>query len=221
MDMKRRTLSIAAAALLAAAVSPLAILAEAALPAMSEQDRADIARVEAYLNGLSTMESRFIQVNSLGAFAEGQLYLDRPGQMRFEYDDPHPILMIANGGGSLLYYNKELKQSTFLPLSSTPLRFIADGDISLSDNAQVTRITREDSTLSITLTDSAADFDGEVTLVFSDHPLSLRKWQITDPEGVVIQVGLINPEFGGKIDPKQFDYGELDVYGFRGKNKVP
>ena len=205
---------------MAAAVSPLASLAEAALPVLTEEDRADIARVESYLNGLSTMESRFIQVNSLGAFAEGRLYLDRPGQMRFEYDDPHPILMIANGGGSLLYYNKELKQSTFLPLSSTPLRFIADRNISLSDNAQVTRITREDSTLSITLTDSAANFDGELTLVFSDHPLALRKWQITDPEGVVIQVGLINPEFGGKIDPKHFDYGELDVYGFRGKNKV-
>lgn len=192
----------------------------AAVPDLSAQDRADIARVEAYLNDLTTMESRFIQVNSLGAFAEGQLYIDRPGQMRFEYDDPHPILMIANGGGTLLYYNKDLKQSTFVPLGSTPLRFIADRDISLTDRAEIRDISRADSTLSITLADTATEFEGELMLVFADSPLALRKWQITDPEGVVIQVGLINPQFGGKLDPGLFDYGDLDVYGFRGKGKA-
>ena len=182
---------------------------------LADQDQADIARVEQYLNRLTTLRSRFIQVNSLGAFAEGELFLDRPGHMRFEYDPPHPIVMIARDG-SLLYYNKELKQASFIPVGNTPLRFLAEDDISLSDNAVVTGIVRGDATLSITLVDKGPGYDGEVTLVFADQPLVLRKWQILDPEGVTIQVGLINPEFGVSIDDELFEYGDLDVYGFKG-----
>ena len=135
--------------------------------------------------------------------------------MRFEYDPPHPIVIIARGG-SLLYYNKELKQASFIPVGNTPLRFLAEDDISLSDNAVVTGIVRGDATLSVTLVDEGPGYDGELTLVFADQPLALRKWQILDPEGVTIQVGLINPQFGVSIDDELFEYGDLDVYGFKG-----
>ena len=183
--------------------------------ALAEQDQADIQRIEQYLNRLTTLRSRFIQVNSLGAFAEGELYLDRPGHMRFEYDPPHPIVIIARDG-SLLYYNKELKQASFIPVGNTPLRFLAEDDVSLSDNAVVTAIERGEATLSVTLVDNGPGYEGELTLVFADQPLALRKWQIIDPEGVTIQVGLINPQFGVAIDDELFEYGDLDVYGFKG-----
>lgn len=217
----RTALAALALALIAAPVAVVGGMAAAEQRAatdplaLAEQDRADLQRIEQYLNRLTTLRSRFIQVNSLGAFAEGELYLDRPGQMRFEYDPPHPIVMIARGG-SLLYYNKELKQASFLPVGSTPLRFLADDDISLSDNAVVTAVERKDATLSVTLVDKGAGYEGELTLVFADKPLALRKWQILDPEGVTIQVGLINPQFGVAIDGALFEYGDLDVYGFKG-----
>jgi len=184
--------------------------------AQAEQDQADVQRIEQYLNQLTTLRARFVQVNSLGAFAEGELYIDRPGHMRFEYDPPHPIVMIVRDG-SLLYYNKELKQASFIPVGSTPLRFLAEEDISLSNNAVVTAIERQDATLSVTLIDQGPGYEGELTLVFADQPLSLRKWQILDPEGVTIQVGLINPQFGVSIDDELFEYGDLDIYGFKGK----
>src|SRR3546814_8770255 len=69
-----------------------------------------------YLNDIKTLQGRFVQTSSNGAYAEGAVYLDRPGHMRFDYDPPTPVLIIANGL-SLLYYDEELKEATFLPRS--------------------------------------------------------------------------------------------------------
>src|SRR3546814_7064037 len=83
--------------------------------ALSPDDVAAVARVERYLNDIQTLQGRFVQVSSNGAYAEGDIYLDRPGHLRFDYDPPSPVLIIANGL-SLLYYDEELKEATFLPL---------------------------------------------------------------------------------------------------------
>ena len=45
--------------------------------------------------------------------------------------------MIADGA-FLLYYDKELKQSTFIPLWETPLWFLVKEEIHLSGNIEVT-----------------------------------------------------------------------------------
>lgn len=178
---------------------------------LSADDNAAITRVEDYLNRLSSLYSRFIQVNSYGAFAEGELFLVRPGQLRFEYDSPHPTLMIADGS-MLLFYNKNLKQASFVPLSKTPLRFLTSKQIRLTDDAEVTAVEQGKASLSVTLRDRSGGFDGSLTLVFGDRPLELRKWEIIDEKGVVIEVALMNPRFGAKVDRDVFDYSHLDVY---------
>lgn len=178
---------------------------------LSADELATVNRVEGYLNQLTSLRSRFIQVNSYGAFAEGDIFLARPGQLRFEYDAPHPILMIADGS-QLLFYDKKLKQASFVPLSKTPLRFLTNADIRLSDSADITAVEYGKASLSVSLKDRSGGFEGSVILIFGDKPLELRRWQIIDEEGVVIEVALVNPEFGASLDKKLFDYSDLDVY---------
>src|SRR5262249_37609976 len=74
-------------------------------PSLSAADKADIARVEAYLNALRTMQAHFLQVAENGATAQGQFYLSRPGKLRLEYDPPVPILMISEGRDFLIHYD--------------------------------------------------------------------------------------------------------------------
>src|SRR3546814_16315683 len=87
------------AAVLALAPPPLNLLsvASADAAALSAEDRADVARVEAYLNGITSMKSSFLQSSSTGHVARGTVWLRRPGRMRFEYDPPSPILITAAG----------------------------------------------------------------------------------------------------------------------------
>ncbi|MEQ8357509.1 MAG: outer membrane lipoprotein carrier protein LolA [Kiloniellaceae bacterium] len=197
--------------LLAAAPPALAADGREQTVALSPDDVAAVTRVERYLNDIKTMKARFLQVSSNGAYAEGEVVIDRPGQMRFDYDPPTPVLIIANGL-TLLYYDEELKEATFLPLWETPLWFLIREEVRLDDNIDILAIEEALGTLRMTLRDPDAPDGGTVTLVFSDEPLTLRKWELTDAQGIQTQVSLVNPVYGEAVDPDLFKYGDLEVY---------
>ena len=185
--------------------------AAAAPAAVPQQSTETLARLEAYLNQVTTLHARFVQVSSNGAFAEGDLYLDRPGRLRFEYDPPHPALLIANGV-TLLYYDRDLEQATFLPLWETPLWFLIRERVDLSDGLEVVDITQGAASIKVTLRSTDDGGEGEVTLVFADRPISLHSWEIHDAQGIVTQVALVNPEFGVSIDRDLFEHGDLNIH---------
>lgn len=181
-------------------------------PSLSPDDIATVSRIERYLNGLTTVRARFVQLSSEGNVAEGELYIQRPGKMRFEYDPPSPVLLIADGS-SLLYYDKELKSATFIPLRETPLWLLSKPTITLGEQIEISRIFEDRSTITVTVRGEDAGEAGEVTLVFTDQPMSLRKWIVTDAQGISTQVALIDPRFDIEVADELFQYGDLDVYG--------
>ncbi len=205
-----RTLLLAAlvAASGLCASAPVALAAEPV--ALSPDQSAAIRRAVRYLNDISTLKARFIQISSNGAYAEGDVIIQRPGKMRFEYDPPHPVLIIANGL-SLLFYDREIKQASFLPLWETPLWFLIRKEVTLSEDIVVSAVEQSPGALRITITDKELSETGSVTLVFSDRPLALKKWEITDAQGILTQVSLINPRYGIEVDPLAFDYRDLEI----------
>ncbi|MDH3474767.1 MAG: outer membrane lipoprotein carrier protein LolA [Rhodospirillales bacterium] len=195
---------------------PLAGGLAPAQAALKPEEEQAVRKAERYLNRISTLRSRFVQISSNGAYAEGEVVVRRPGRLRFEYDPPHPVLLIADGT-NLLYYDKELKQASFIPLWETPLWFLIRKKVELSDNVEVTQIRRATGTLRMTLQESGGGDAGAVTLVFSDRPFALRKWEVIDAQGVTTQVALINPQFDIEVDDDVFDYGDLDTHGLQRK----
>ncbi len=201
-------LAIAAASLGAAA--PQAQAESHPPVTLSPDQSAAVRRAVRYLNEITTLQARFIQISSNGAYAEGEMMVQRPGKLRFDYDPPHPVLIIANGL-SLLFYDRELKQASFLPLWETPLWFLIREQVTLSEGVVVSAVEQSPGALRITLTDQDLSEAGSITLVFSDRPLDLKKWEITDAQGVLTQVSLINPRYGIEIDPLAFDYDDLEI----------
>ena len=187
---------------------------------LSPDSIATVTRLEAYLNQISTVRARFVQISTNGNFAEGDLYLERPGRVRFEYDDPHPVLLVSDGN-QFLYYDKELKNATFIPLEDSPLWFLIREKVSLTDAVEITRLIEENATITLTVTGEGTGDLGDVTLIFADRPLELKKWVVTDADGLSIQVALIAPEFSVAIDEEIFEYDDLDVYGFRNRERAP
>jgi outer membrane lipoprotein-sorting protein len=172
---------------------------------LSEQDKADIARVEKYLNGVTTMKARFLQVASTGAVAEGTLTLARPGRMRFEYDPPTPTMVIADGT-YLIFIDKQLDTTTHVFLRNTPVGVLVDENIKLSGAVTVTRMSRAAGVVRITLVRTESPEDGTLTLVFSDQPMQLRQWIVVDSQGVETKVTLGEPEFGVPVTRAMFQY---------------
>src|SRR5262249_52349006 len=146
---RRHVLASASAASVSVALGRHAIAA--VNPRLTEQDRADIARVEAYLNDIKTLSARFMQVSDTGGTAEGKLFLSRPGKLRLEYDPPVPILMVANSG-FLIHYDKQLKSVTHLPIDSTPAGLLVREHVALSGDVTVSAVERGPGSLRVTMT---------------------------------------------------------------------
>jgi outer membrane lipoprotein-sorting protein len=173
--------------------------------ALSDQDRADIARIEAYLNSIRTLSARFMQVSDAGGTAEGQLFLSRPGKLRLEYDPPVPILLVASSG-FLIHYDKQLKAVTHLPINSTPAGLLVREHIALSGDVTVKAVERGPGSLRVTVVQSKDPDAGRITLTFSERPFALSNWQVVDPQGNVTRVALIDPHVGMPLDPALFRF---------------
>ena len=171
--------------------------------ALSETDSANVARVEAYINTLKTVQSRFMQMSSEGSYAEGNFYLSRPGRMRIEYDAPVPVLIVANKS-VLVYYDKSLEQTSYIGLDSTPAGILVGAEVSFSGKVSVTGFERGSNALRVTLAQTEDPLGGSITLVVSDNPMVLRKWAVTDAQGVVTNVSLLGARFGVALDPELF-----------------
>ncbi|MCE2509554.1 MAG: outer membrane lipoprotein carrier protein LolA [Alphaproteobacteria bacterium] len=182
----------------------LSVDAVAAKTAFAPELRAAIDRAENYLNRLTTIRARFVQVGPNGELSEGDVYLARPGRMRIEYDPPVPLLLIA-ADDWLAYQDKELEEVTYLPLSSTPASFLLQEKIRLSGEITVTEVEKTPGAVRIQLTETNDPKAGKLTLVFSEAPFALRQWEVTDAQGLTTRVGLLNAEFGQTFDPDLFE----------------
>jgi outer membrane lipoprotein-sorting protein len=195
---------------LASGLSALGLLAltRGAVAQMSAQDRADLARIEAYLNGIRTLKAHFIQTASDGAVSQGTAVMQRPGKMRFQYDPPAPFLLIANYG-ILFFHDSQLNQTTNIPLSRTPLGILLAENATLSGDVTVTRFTRLPGQLQVSLVRTASPGEGSLTLIFADNPLALRQWIVLDQQGKQTRVAFTTMETGVSVDAKLFDYRNL------------
>lgn len=214
--MKRRQFLATAGTLgLVTLFAPVLSAARAATPLnLSAADRATLDKIQAYLNGITTVQARFLQSSSNGSYAEGDIYIRRPDRMRFEYDPPVPLLIIA-AGSTMALYDKELKQVSQVPIWETPLWFLFKDKIQLDEKLVLTELDYGQGAVNIKIQEEQAEGNlSSVKLTFSEAPIELKRWEVVDAQGVVVQTGLINPTYGVSLNDDLFDLSKLDVYKF-------
>lgn len=192
-----------------------AVVAPSAAPtgaALGQSELAAIERIESYLNRIKTVRAEFLQASSNGELAKGEVYISRPGRLRIEYQPPVPILVVADGT-FLIYYDRELNQVSYIPLGSTPAGILLEDRISLTNgDLTITGFEHENGTFRITLVRSDNPMEGSLTLVLTDSPLSLRKWSVTDAQGIVTDVSLVRAKFGVPLEPKLFRFKNPKIF---------
>ena len=181
-----------------AAAAALSIAAPA-----GAQDGRDLARISAYLNSISTLEGEFVQVDPDGVLSEGQFYISRPGRIRFEYRDPNPALVIADGLW-VGVVDKRYDQVNRFPLDETPLNLILKRDINLASEGAVRRIERSEGQMRVIAIDPGREDRGSITMVFADNPLELRQWIVDDVEGGATTVALSSTRANIPAKPENF-----------------
>lgn len=203
--INRRTALVQGLSSLALPVLAQGMVSRGAAAQSSTQDRTDLARIEGYLNGIRTMKARFSQTAPDGDVTQGAVLVQRPGRMRFQYDQPSPFLLVANHG-TLIFHDEQLNQTSNIPLNRTPLGILLAEQVALSGDVNVTKLVRLPGQLQVGLVRSAAPGDGTLTLIFADAPLVLRQWIVRDQQGRQTRVTLTNMDMTARFDQALFEY---------------
>ncbi len=171
--------------------------------ALSAKDQADLARVSAYLNSITSMQAGFVQVGPNGELDQGLVFAKKPGRMRFEYAPPSPYLIVSDGQ-TIAVSNSQLRTMDRYPLLENPLSVILKEGIDLARDANVVAIDRQQGTLRITARQDSGPLKGQVTLIFADPAIELRQWIITDAQGLQTMIALKDMKTQVQIDPSKF-----------------
>jgi outer membrane lipoprotein-sorting protein len=182
MTLTRRSVSLALMALPAAG-------AAGAQTRLSAADQALVDRATAYLQSLTEARGRFVQTDPRGGVTQGALFLKRPGKARFAYDAPSGLTVVSDGG-NVAVHDSRLKTFDRYPLSATPLSLFLAKNIRLDRGVTVTRVDRMADGFSITARDGSRKTAGQITLTFTDSPITLVAWTIMDAQNRATRVRL-------------------------------
>ena len=133
--------------------------------------------------------------------------------MRFEYNPPSPILLIADRF-YVYYIDKQLAEMQKIGLKSTPAWLLLRDPITF-DDLIVTGLVRAAEGLQVTLVEKAHPDGGSLTMSFNERPLALRQWTIVDAQRRTTTVTLAGQQFGMALDPTLFMYQDPFAPGRR------
>ncbi len=189
------------------ATAPSAAAQEVQPARLDAAERTLLAEVERYLNGISSLRANFVQVAPDGAVSEGIFLLRRPGRLRVEYAPPVPVLIV--GDGVLLHYHdKELGQINEWPVFDTPLGVLAGDELRFDEGLTVTAFTDRGDHVEIGLILQGDPGAGRLSLILEQNPLVLRRWRVTDAQGLVTTVSLFDLETNIALAAKLFVFDD-------------
>ncbi len=166
--------------------------------------RAQAAKVSAYLSSLQTLVGNFVQVGPDGSKTKGDFYIQKPGKVRFEYEPPTPIDIIADGS-SLVVRDRKLATQDVYPLSQTPLRYLLSDRIDLLKDTNVIAVAADDLYITITIEEKQALIGtSRLMLMVGAKDGQLKQWTVTDPQGYDTTVAVYNLDSTKKLDPSMF-----------------
>jgi outer membrane lipoprotein-sorting protein len=166
--------------------------------------KAQAAKVSAYLSSLQTLVGNFVQVGPDGSKTKGEFYIQKPGKVRFEYEAPSPIAIIADGS-SVAVRDRKLATQDIYPLSQTPLRYLLSDRIDLLKDTNVVSVTSDDMFVSVTIEEKQALVGtSRLMLMIGAKDGQLKQWTVTDPQGYDTTVAVYNLDTSKKVDPGLF-----------------
>ena len=171
---------------------------------LTPEQRAIVERVNNYLSGVQTLTGNFVQVGPDGSRTQGDFYIYKPGRVRFEYDNPSPIELIADGS-SVVVRDRRLATQDVYPLSQTPLRFLLAERVDLTKDTNLVSVYADDVFVTVVLEEkNGVVGTSRLMIMFSAKDMQLKQWTVTDPQGYDTTVAVYNLDTSKRPDPALF-----------------
>jgi outer membrane lipoprotein-sorting protein len=197
-------------AVILAAAAPKPGDAQPHAAVLTDADAAALHQAEGYLSSVRALKGHFLQIAPDGGTSTGTAWLVRPGRIRFQYDPPSPLLLVANNG-LVVVRDSKLDSTETIPEGQTPLGLLMRDNLAFSGDVTVTDIRRPPGLLEITLVKTSAPGDGSLTLDLDDNPMALAGWSVVDAQGRQTRIKLSDVTLGGHYDGSLFASGDLNA----------
>ncbi len=169
-----------------------------------------LAEISASFGQISTAKGRFFQRGADFSESEGDFYLRRPGRVRFDYDDPNPLLIIADGA-TVAIEDADLETQDRVPLATTPLAILLDDELDFETEANVLDVRQANGVIGLTLEDRSGENEGVLTVVLDESNYSIVGWEAQDPAGGVTSVQLAAVETDVRLSPRLFRIEDINA----------
>jgi outer membrane lipoprotein-sorting protein len=183
--------------------------AQAAAPSSSAaafdaKQRAQVDRVSTYLSSVQQLTGTFVQVGPDGSRTKGEFYIMKPGKVRFEYEPPSRIEIVADGQ-SVIVRDRKLATQDLYPLSQTPLRFLLSDRIDLLKDTNVVNVKADDTFVTVTIEEKQALIGtSRLVMMIGAKDNQLKQWTVTDPQGYDTTIAVSNLDTSKRPDPGLF-----------------
>ena len=172
--------------------------------ALNPQQRAIIDRVNNYLTSVQTLTGKFVQIGPDGGRTTGVFNILKPGRVRFEYDEPSPIELVADGQ-SVIVRDRSLATQDVYPLSQTPLRFLLADKVDLMRDTNLVAVYADDVFITVVVEEkNTLVGTSRLMIMFDAKDMQLKQWTVTDPQGYDTTVAVYNLDASKKLDPNMF-----------------
>lgn len=170
---------------------------------LSAQQTLTLNKVSAAFNAMRDMQATFTQIEFDGVRTTGRFFLTKPGKVRFQYDRPSPLEIIADGS-DLVVRDRKLNTQDFYPLKQTPLRYLLNEQIDLSKDTKVLALLQEPDLVTVVIEDKNDFSQGQLALFFDAKSLELRQWSVIDGAGRETAVAVQNVTLNRPNNPELF-----------------
>jgi outer membrane lipoprotein-sorting protein len=172
--------------------------------AFTAAQRAQVDKVSAYLSSVQQLVGNFVQVGPDGARVKGEFYMQKPGKIRFEYEPPSRIEIVADGQ-SVIVRDRKLATQDLYPLSQTPLRFLLSDRIDLLKETNVVAVRADDTFVTVTIEERQPLIGtSRLMMMVGAKDFQLKQWTVTDPQGFDTTVAVSNLDASKRPDPGLF-----------------
>jgi outer membrane lipoprotein-sorting protein len=172
--------------------------------AITPAQRTQVDKASAYLSSLQQLVGNFVQIGPDGSRVKGEFYIQKPGKIRFEYDPPSPIQIIADGE-SVIVRDRKLATQDLYPLSQTPLRYLLSERIDLLRDTNVVGVRADDTFVTIVIEERQPLVGtSRLVMMLGAKDYQLKQWTITDPQGYDTTVAVSNLDRSKRPDPDMF-----------------
>ena len=155
----------------------------------------ELTDFESYLNSIHSLKSKFNQINADGSISNGVIWLKKPGKLRFEYQNPNSLLLVANSGFLAIIDKISNTPPQRYLLNSTPLSFLTEESIKLVNSEIQYFLNKDIDSASLTIPKINNKINGSLVINFKINPIEFDGWVLETPSGDVITMKLLDPEF--------------------------